>query len=257
MNEESDNWWSAFYDDLLAEVLLERGDEGEVARTVEYLERTLGIHPGDAVFDQCCGTGRLSVPLARRGFAVTGFDLIPDYVNRAREKATKAAVAAELVVADAFDWSRSGAFAAGLNWWTSFGYASTDRQNLRMLQRAFECLRAGGRYALDFMNTPGVLRHFQPETITRATSEAMGEIELVRRSHVDVAEGVMRKKWTYRTSEGRVSEHESSVRMYDPPALRALFEEAGFRRIEIHGDLDGSEVTLDSPRCIMVGERPV
>lgn len=255
MSSEQGEWWKAFYDDLLAEVLLERNEPEEVARTAAYLERTLGLQPGDRVFDQCCGTGRLSIPLAQSGYEVTGFDLMPDYVARARAKAEDAGVQVELFAADAFEFSRSGAFAAGLNWWTSFGYAATDRENLCMLQCAHESLRPGGRFALDFMNTPGVLRHFQPEVVTKATSDTLGEIELVRRSRVDVAAGVMNKTWTYRTSDGRVTKHESSVRMYDPPALCALFEAAGFSNVQVHGDLDGSAITLDSPRCIVSGER--
>ena len=33
-----------------------------------------------------CGTGRVSIPIARLGFAVTGLDIVPGMVERARSK---------------------------------------------------------------------------------------------------------------------------------------------------------------------------
>jgi len=37
--------------------------------------------------DLCCGIGRHSVPLAERGYQVTGIDLSPVLIARARELA--------------------------------------------------------------------------------------------------------------------------------------------------------------------------
>ena len=59
-----DSWWSALYDDVLADVLLERADEAEVDRTLTFLVDMLELRPADLVFDQCSGIGSLAVPLA-------------------------------------------------------------------------------------------------------------------------------------------------------------------------------------------------
>ena len=44
---------------------------------VEFVVSALGIEPGAAVLDLCCGMGRHSVELARRGYRVTGVDRRP------------------------------------------------------------------------------------------------------------------------------------------------------------------------------------
>jgi 16S rRNA G1207 methylase RsmC len=58
-------WWTELYDDHLADVLLEPSSPAEVDATLGFLVERLHLTPRARVFDQCCGTGRLSVPLAR------------------------------------------------------------------------------------------------------------------------------------------------------------------------------------------------
>ncbi|MCD6263961.1 class I SAM-dependent methyltransferase [Candidatus Bathyarchaeota archaeon] len=43
--------------------------------------------PKGRILDLCCGIGRHSVPLAERGYQVTGIDLSPVLIARARELA--------------------------------------------------------------------------------------------------------------------------------------------------------------------------
>ena len=247
-------WWIGFYGDLLADVLLETTSDDEVVRTVDFLRRELRIVPGAKVFDQCCGNGRLSHALANAGFNVLGVDLIPGYIERAQRGAPEAGNC-QFETGDAFQYVATEPAGGAFNWWTSFGYAREDSRNIEMLRRAFESLQCGARFALDFMNVPGVYRNFQPHVVTRAPSDE-GEITLIRESVVDLDLGLMRKHWTYYRRGELVAEHDSEVRLYDPVALGGLFEEAGFTEVSIYGDLDSSPITLDSPRCIVVGTRP-
>ena len=53
------------------------------------------------IADLGCGTGSLSVLLAREGYAVDGLDLSPEMVARARAKADAAGVSVDLTVGDA------------------------------------------------------------------------------------------------------------------------------------------------------------
>jgi SAM-dependent methyltransferase len=46
----------------------------------------LAQETGGPVLELACGTGRVSIPMARQGFAVTGLDLVPGMLERARRK---------------------------------------------------------------------------------------------------------------------------------------------------------------------------
>jgi SAM-dependent methyltransferase len=47
----------------------------------------LAQQTGGPVLEIACGTGRVAIPIARRGFAVTGLDVVPGMLERARSKA--------------------------------------------------------------------------------------------------------------------------------------------------------------------------
>ena len=51
-----------------------------------FILNTLRLRKGDAVLDAPCGAGRISVWLARAGMAVTGVDLTPSYIRRAKNR---------------------------------------------------------------------------------------------------------------------------------------------------------------------------
>ena len=59
--------------------------------------------PGAAVLDAGCGTGRHAILLARLGYRVTGVDIVPEAIRRARELADAEGVEVGLVVGDATD----------------------------------------------------------------------------------------------------------------------------------------------------------
>lgn len=56
--------------------------------------------PYGSALDLGCGTGRFAVELARRGWQVTGVDVVPKAVSIARERAREAGVEVRLVEAD-------------------------------------------------------------------------------------------------------------------------------------------------------------
>ena len=67
------------------------GDFGKIARSnvreAESFVSRLDLPDGAQVLDLACGTGNLSIPLARRGAQVTGVDIAPNLLEQARERA--------------------------------------------------------------------------------------------------------------------------------------------------------------------------
>ena len=63
---------------------------------------------GGPILELACGTGRVSLPLAKAGFAVTGTDVSDSMLAEARKKAAAASVAIEWLKADvrSFDLGR-------------------------------------------------------------------------------------------------------------------------------------------------------
>src|SRR5215208_2718537 len=69
------------------------GDFGEIAKSyasgAEEFIKKLNLKPGMKVLDVACGTGNLALPAARAGASVTGVDIAPNLVAKARENAKR------------------------------------------------------------------------------------------------------------------------------------------------------------------------
>ncbi|HFE46174.1 MAG TPA: class I SAM-dependent methyltransferase, partial [Nannocystis exedens] len=226
------SWWHEFHDDLLVSILLERSDQEQLKRTLDLIVGLLELAPGARVFDQCCGIGSLSRPLAARGFRVVAVDRAQNYIERARREAEREQrLDLRYIAADACDYRLEDPADGAINWWTSFGYAERDEENAEMLARAYESLRPGGVFLLDTMNAAAVLRHFQPAMVTRRAIEG-GELVLLRESSIDLPTGALDKRWTYYLPDGRQVVHRTRVRLYQAPELARLLRAVGFVDIE-------------------------
>ena len=68
------------------------GDFGVIAKTIggsagEPFAAQVELRPGDRVLDVACGTGNVTIPLARRGAMMTGVDIAPNLLEQARARA--------------------------------------------------------------------------------------------------------------------------------------------------------------------------
>lgn len=67
------------------------GDFGQIAnftaKAAEEFVQRLGIAPGAKVLDVACGTGNTAIPAARAGAHVTGLDIAPNLLEKARQRA--------------------------------------------------------------------------------------------------------------------------------------------------------------------------
>jgi SAM-dependent methyltransferase len=68
------------------DLIIDRPVRKECAAIATWLVER-GVLPNSGLLDAGCGTGRYSIELARRGYAVQGVDLSPDFVHIARSKA--------------------------------------------------------------------------------------------------------------------------------------------------------------------------
>ena len=113
---EDEAFWDKIYPFLFTDRKLEAA-ESEVESVLELA----GLEQGD-VLDLACGPGRHVVTLAKRGFRVTGVDLSPFLLRKARERARAENVDVEWVQEDMRRFVRPESFDLAISLFTSFGY---------------------------------------------------------------------------------------------------------------------------------------
>ncbi|MFM8273238.1 MAG: class I SAM-dependent methyltransferase [Gemmata sp.] len=122
------------------------------AADVAFCERAFAT-PG-RVADLGCGTGRLCVHLAARGFACVGVDLSDDMLTQARANAASAGVNVEWVNANLVDLpplaDASFDYAACL--FSTLGMIREAENRTKAILSTFRVLKPGGRFVLHVHN---------------------------------------------------------------------------------------------------------
>lgn len=231
--------YAGFYDALYAD----KDYESEC----DFLEQVFAQHgmtPGGSVLDLGCGTGGHVVPLALRGYVMTGVDRSSAMVDRAMIKAGEAGVAAEFVVSDIRTLDLGRTFDAVISMFAVVSYQLTDADAAAVFTTARRHLRSGGVFVFDVWHGPAVLT--QRPGVKTKTVGAPGGDEITRVARPTLDEDARTVEVAYevmRTSAGVVVEHTTeahTVRYFFANELRELLAGAGFGDIAISpfGELD-------------------
>lgn len=248
INQDSE-WWKSFYDETFVNLLLLWKNQEEIDLTTAFLIEKLELKPTSRVFDQCCGVGSLSFPLAKQGIEIIGVDLGTKLIMQAQTQAKELMLNCKFYCGDAFNFVPQELCDGAFNWHTSFGYSQHDSTNMMMLKCAFEALKPGRHFILDYPNVACTLKNFE-QTITRHISSSEGEILIIRESNISLTKGMLQQLWTIIKPNGQKSFKHSSVKLYLPNMLAEMLKQVGFSNVEFYSNIQGQELSLDIPRCI-------
>ena len=122
------------------------------AADVRFCEETFPT-PGRLI-DLGCGTGRLCVHFARKGYACVGVDLSPEMLTQARSNAAEAGVRVEFVTANLVDLAgvsdQSFDYAACL--FSTLGMVRGEANRVAAVRSVARVLKPGGRFVLHVHN---------------------------------------------------------------------------------------------------------
>ena len=218
---------------------------------VEKILRLTGVG-GGKVLDLCCGPGRHTVALAKRGFAVTAVDRTRFLLEHARARVAQANLSVEFVLEDMRRFSRPATFDLIINLFTSFGYFEDQADDFRVLELVRENLRPSGVFVLEMVSKERLAREFQATTSRELPN---GDVLFERHEIVDDWTRV-RNRWTL-TRAGDTRTFEFTHRIYSGQEMKDLLTKAGLAGARVYGDLDGNSYGFDAQRLIAVARRSV
>ncbi|MDD5629254.1 MAG: class I SAM-dependent methyltransferase, partial [Elusimicrobia bacterium] len=216
-----------------------------------FLAKALGLRPGQAVLDLCCGPGRHSLLLARKGLRVTGLDFCEPYLRQARRRARRLRVRPRFVQGDMRAIPFRGEFDAAVNLYTSFGYFRRRGEDLAVLRGVRRALKPGGRLLMEMMHRPWLIRHFTQ----RDWTELDGGYLLEERELQDAGRRVA-TRWVRVYPDGRSRERRLDLRCYDRASLSGLLRRAGLVPVRFWGGCSGEPLRPDSQRLMVMARRP-
>lgn len=240
-------------------------DQADPSDTGVAFYAALAQETGSPVLELACGTGRVTIPIARLGFAVTGLDIVPGMLERARSKS--AGLPVRWVESDARTFDLGEQFRLIFLTGNAFQAFVTNAEQEALLQRVRAHLHDEGLFAFETRNP------LLPNTRTRegffVTLETCNEEKVwpsfinvdgheVRVSTTQVYDHVAQivhvtsyKRW-YDGVEERTRVTRTALRYTFPQELAALLHYNGFTILRQYGDWNEEPLTATSPSIISV-----
>jgi len=142
-------WFKDWFNSPYYHLLYFNRDEKEAAAFIDELIDYLQPPLGASMLDVACGRGRHSIHLAEKGFNVTGIDLSEDSIAEALQHET-----------DHLHFYRHDMrlpfwvnyFDYAFNFFTSFGYFNTRRENDNAIRTIAGSLKSNGYFVMDYLN---------------------------------------------------------------------------------------------------------
>ncbi|MBS1638250.1 MAG: methyltransferase domain-containing protein [Bacteroidetes bacterium] len=146
-------WFENWFDSPYYHILYKGRNDAEAAFFIDNLITNLPLPAGGNVWDLCCGKGRHSIYLNKKGFRTVGTDLSANSIKLARqhENATL-----DFYIHDMRQSFMVNYFDAVFNLFTSFGYFSCDRDDQHVFKAVADGLKKNGLFILDYLNSEPV-----------------------------------------------------------------------------------------------------
>ena len=212
---------------------------------------------GGPVLELACGSGRLTIPLAKDSIDIEGLDLSSAMLALAREKSQGLHLPWHL--GDAADFTIDRKFLMVFLPNNSLGHLLHWRDLAACLKCVRQHLKPGGRFLLDYFNPSLSLLMRDSNTpfpVAEFTHPETGEAVIITETNkYNAATQINHIQWFWRF-ESREKEIISDLpmRVYFPQELDALLTVSGFIIEEKYGGYDLSSFTASSQKQLIVAK---
>ncbi|SEM22157.1 Methyltransferase domain-containing protein [Chitinophaga rupis] len=245
--EAAKQWFKDWFNSPYYHVLYSNRDEKEAAMFIDKLLAYLQP-PADALMlDVACGRGRHAKYLADKGFTVTGIDLSIDSINAAKKLENDHLSFFQHDMRLPF---RINYFDVVFNFFTSFGYFDTQRDNDNALRTFKNALKHGGRLVLDYLNSPYVAAHLVPSEVKELEGVVFDIKRALHHNCFLKQINILDKEKMVRTS------FTESVHAFTRADFERMFAKQGLRIMDVFGDYHFNAYDEQrSPRMILIAEK--
>jgi len=255
------DWWRTLFNSLY---LKTDGDvvenEANTAREVDALIRVAGLEVSDRILDLCCGQGRHSLELARRGFQhVTGVDRSRYLIRLARKRARSLGLTVSFHEGDARKFRLSeGPFHCVAIMGNSFGYFDQEEDDISVLEAVRRALIPGGILAMDLVDGVWMREHFEPRSW-----EWIDQAHFVCRERSLGSDGgrLVSREVVVNAELGVIADQFYAERLYGRERVEDLLNRVGFESVQFHQDLlaesdRGQDLGMMAHRMLLTGRAP-
>jgi len=232
------DWWknifNAYYLKTDGDVV---DDQNITSNEVNIFSKILDVSPDHHILDLCCGQGRHTIELAKRGFInVQGLDRSRFLIQKAKTNAKKSGVICKFREGDARKLPYPpDTFDFVMILGNSFGYFEAINDDFKVLKEVFRVLKPWGKILIDISDGEYLINNFQSRSwewidknyfVCRERSLSLDKQRLISREVIT------------HVNQGVLVDQFYAERLYSKDNISQLLEKAGFSEILFNGTIN-------------------
>lgn len=213
---------------------------------------------GGAVLELGCGTGRVTIPLAQEGIAITGLDIVPGMLARAQKKAQNLPI--QWIEADIRDFHLGKRFDLIYTTGSVFQHLVERNEQEMMFACVHEHLSSNGLFVVDLLfPSRGSLEDSEEQDWYSYENEEGQTVKVTGTDQYDPIRQIKHetayRRWIDREGREFVKRARFALRVIYPQEMEALLHYNGFSITQCYGRWDRSPLTAESQNMIYVCKR--
>ena len=222
---------------------------------LQFYKRWLPQNKKAKILELCCGTGRLTLPIAKDGYNICGVDYTLSMLEQAKVKATEAGLDIDFIEADIRTLDLQEKFDLIFIPFNSIHHLYRNEDLFKALECVKNHLKKGGLFLLDCFN-PNIQYIVENEkdqaTITEYTTDDGRNVLIKQTMRYESATQINRIEWHYYINSEFHSIQNLDMRLFFPQELDSYLERAGFNIIHKFGGFEEESFDDKSEKQIYV-----
>jgi SAM-dependent methyltransferase len=235
-------WFSSWFDTPYYHILYKNRDYNEASLFIDTIFDFLKLQSNSKCWDLCCGKGRHSIYLNKKGLDVIGTDLSPQSILEANKSSNSTL---EFYEHDMRKLFRTNYFDVVFNVFTSFGYFDKRDDDLRVFDSVQKSLKPGGLFVFDYLNA-----HYVKSAMIADDTKTLDGIRFSITKKIENNAVIKTIKFN---DNGQDFNFEERVKLFDQTYFEELARACNLNIVHAFGNYQLQEFNKNtSPRLILV-----
>lgn len=222
---------------------------------LKFYTKWLSQRNNSKILELCCGTGRLTIPLAKAKLNITGVDITESMLLEARKKAKEAELDIEFIIGDMRSFQLDKKFDVIFIPFNSIHHLYSNSDLFNTLESVKHNLKENGIFMFDCFN-PNMQFISENGTHLREISNYRTkdgrEVRIKEIMTYESDSQINRIDWHYDINGKFDSVQNLDMRMYFPQELDAYLKWSGFRISHKFGSFQEEKFTKNSDKQIFI-----
>lgn len=222
---------------------------------LQFYKKWLPKNKEAKILELCCGTGRLTVPIAKAGYNICGVDYTSSMLGQAKVKASEAGLEINFIEADIRTLNLQEKFDLIFIPFNSIHHLYKNEDLFKAFNGVKNHLKEGGLFLLDCFN-PNIQYIVEGEKeqkkIAEYTTEDGRAVLIKQTMRYESATQINRIEWHYFINGEFHSIQNLDMRLFFPQELDSYLEGAGFEITHKFGSFEEERFENKSEKQIFV-----